>query len=210
MEEKKELGFVATSDLVLYRKHLPNAKPALVARAISLGLAPEAFADIQAIQEMHGTSPAKVLDWIEETGAKLELIFSALEANSSLFSYRASTIALLRIAREVNPQTITIEDFMATFADIFGAVGGWFPLHRLVHFVNDQLDGDWQRAYFWACESPETLIAWLQGKIDSLQVAFRESYGELLSEERDEGSVGRHLPFGHHVESPMERSIEGL
>lgn len=206
----RQLVVIGTSDLALYREHLPNATPALVARGISLGLAPQAFADIRAIQEMHGTSPAKILDWIEETGAKMELIFSALEANSSLFSYRASTIALLRIAREVNPQTITIEDFMATFADIFGAVGGWFPLHRLVHFVNDQLDGDWQRAYVLACESPDTLLSWLRGRIDSLQAAFKESYGELLPEERDEGSVGRHSLFGHHVESPMERSLEEL
>ena len=189
---------VSTSDLALYREFLPKASLAIVERAISLGLAPEALGDIAEIQDLHGTSPAKVLEWIEETGARLEQIYEALEADRALVSFRTSPLALLRVARAVNPQIISISDFMDAFVETFEVVGGWFPLHRLVHFVDDELNGDWQKAYNLACEDPRTLITWLKGRIDELTVAHRETQGEVLSEELDEGEVPRPSLHGHH------------
>lgn len=131
---------------------------------VQLHCGPDELDFVSYLSHNHQIRPRTIVRWMKETGANLEQTGEAAHLRDQYG--RSTGVALLRILVNLDLQDMPLDVFMAPFEDAMDLVGGEFPLHHLIHIVEDQLDGDWYRAHQYAAENPYGFAQVLQGKLD--------------------------------------------
>lgn len=146
--------------------YFPAASERFLARCVKAGVNQENVQEIQDLIQTYGTKLPAIINWLEG-GLDLEKIHDYLDLRAVY--PRASVDKLAEIDQATGFQIASLDELLAAFAQLLNDAKIHFPVHQLVHFVNDGLNGDYQLAYQMACDRPEKFVALVKGEIDLLE-----------------------------------------